>query len=62
MPMYGSENWALSRCAGRELETVEMRYLRRVSGYTFTDHVRNPTIRNALQIHALEARILDSNK
>jgi hypothetical protein len=40
--MYGSGNWALSTT-----ETVEMRFLRRVSVYTPKEHIRNSTIRSA---------------
>jgi hypothetical protein len=36
-----------------------MRFLRRVSGYTLTDHVCNMTMCTALQIHALEESIPD---
>jgi hypothetical protein len=61
MLVYGSENWALNRSEGRVPGTAEMRFLRRVSGYQFTDHARNTTIHNALQIHASEERIRDYN-
>jgi hypothetical protein len=35
----------------------EMSFLRRISRYTLTDHVRDTTIRNALQMYALGKRI-----
>jgi hypothetical protein len=34
----------------------------RVSGFTLTDYVRKATIRNALQIYALQERIEGYNK
>jgi hypothetical protein len=50
MLLYGSENRAVSRSERRRIETPEMRFLRRVSGYTLRNRVRNMTIRNAVQI------------
>jgi hypothetical protein len=41
MLMCGSENWARNRSERRKIEAVEMRILRRVSGYRLTYHVRN---------------------
>jgi hypothetical protein len=59
MLIYGGGNWALNRSERRKTGTAEMRSLRRVSGYTLTDHTRvhNMTIRNALQIYTSEERI-----
>jgi hypothetical protein len=53
------ENWALSRSESRKTEIAEMRFSWRVSGNTFTDHVRNTAIRKVLQIYALEEIIRD---
>jgi hypothetical protein len=49
--MYGSENWVLSRCERKKIETAEMRFIRRASGYrsTLTEHVHNMTLGNALE-------------
>jgi hypothetical protein len=41
------------------IETTEMLFLRRTSGYAITDHVRNMTIRNTLQMYAFEGTIQD---
>jgi hypothetical protein len=60
MLTYGSENWVLNRSESREIETAEMCFLRCVSGYTFTDQVRNMTMRYALQMYALEERVQGS--
>jgi hypothetical protein len=38
----------------RKIWTQEIRFLRRVSGYTLRDHVRNAAMRSALQIYALD--------
>jgi hypothetical protein len=56
MLIYGSENWAQNRSERKKAEAAEMRFLRRVPGYTLTDHT---AIRNALQVYASEQRIQD---
>jgi hypothetical protein len=56
MLVFGSENSTLNVSERRETETAEICFSTHVSGYALTDHVRN-TIRNALQIYALEERI-----
>jgi hypothetical protein len=60
--MCGSENWALSRSERREIETAQMSFLRRVSGYVLTDLLRSMIIRNALQVYALEGTIKEYKK
>ncbi|PSN38586.1 hypothetical protein C0J52_26011 [Blattella germanica] len=55
---YGSENWALNRSGRRRIE-AEMRFLRRVSGHTLWDHIRNTTIREELHIYDLNDKISD---
>jgi hypothetical protein len=54
--VFGSENSALNRSEGKENETSEICFLRRVSGYRLMNYVCK-TIRNALQTYALEERI-----
>ncbi|PSN35900.1 hypothetical protein C0J52_26559 [Blattella germanica] len=56
---YGSGNWALNRAGRRRIETAEMRFLRRVSGHTLRDHIRNTTIREELHIYDLNDKIAD---
>ena len=56
---YGSENWALNRSGRRRIETAETRFLRRVSGHTLRDHIRNTTIREELHIYDLNDKIAD---
>jgi hypothetical protein len=60
MPACGSKTWALNRSESKKTEAAEMRFLRRVSGHTLTDHVLNTTMRNALQMYALEERVQGS--
>jgi hypothetical protein len=57
--MYGSESWTLNRSERRKIESAKMRFLRRVSGYTHTDHIPNTTIRDSVQPYSLEERIQD---
>ncbi|PSN31708.1 hypothetical protein C0J52_28469 [Blattella germanica] len=56
---YGSDNWALNRSGRRRIETAEMRFLRRVSGHTLRDHIRNTTIREELHLYDLNEKIAD---
>jgi hypothetical protein len=46
--IYGSEEWVLNRSDRMNIETAEMRFIRSV--HVCSDHVRNTTICNALQI------------
>jgi hypothetical protein len=48
--VYGCENWTLNRVDRRKIETAEMKFLRRVAGYTLRDEVRNTITREELQI------------
>jgi hypothetical protein len=55
--LHGCENWALNRVDRRKIETAEMKFLRRVAGYTVRDEVRNTTVREELQIFNIGERI-----
>jgi hypothetical protein len=55
--MYGSENWVLNRSEGRKIETADVPFLRRVSGYMLRKHVHNTPLHNAFLVCALEQRI-----
>jgi hypothetical protein len=55
MNMYGSETWALNGSERSKIE-IDERSLRLISGYTFTDGVRNATILNALRIFTFQGR------
>jgi hypothetical protein len=48
--LYGCENWALNRVDRKKIETAEMKFSRRVAGFTLRDEVRNTAIREELQI------------
>jgi hypothetical protein len=56
--LYGCENWALNRVDRRKIESTEMKFLRRVAGYTLRDEVRYATKREELQIFNIDGRIL----
>jgi hypothetical protein len=57
--VYGIENWVLNKSERRTIETPEISFIRHISGYAFTDRVRNTAVSNALQMYALEERIAD---
>jgi hypothetical protein len=42
--LYECENWVLLKPHERRIETAEMRFLRRVSGYIMYDHETNEEI------------------
>lgn len=44
--VFGSENSSLNRSERREIETAEICFPTRVSGYALTDHVHSATVRN----------------
>jgi hypothetical protein len=54
---FGCENWALNRVDRRKIETAEIKFLRRVAGYTLRDEVRNTIIRKELQIFNIGERV-----
>jgi hypothetical protein len=41
---YGSEAWTIRRTDERRLISADMRFLRRIAGYTGWDHKRNEDI------------------
>jgi hypothetical protein len=53
MLMYGIENWPLDRSEKRDTET-KMSTLRRMSGCTLTDYIRNKTLRIISKLYALK--------
>jgi hypothetical protein len=57
MLTYASENWTRNRSDKRKIESVEMRFLHSVAGYTLLDHKRSTDIHSALKIFNLTERI-----
>ena len=53
--IYGSESWVLTERDVSKIRAAEMKYLRRVRGISKLDRIRNETIRNHLDIKAVES-------
>jgi hypothetical protein len=46
--LYGSETWTIKGKDTRRITAAEMKYTRRIAGYTWTDYKRNTQIRKEL--------------
>jgi hypothetical protein len=57
--LYGSENWTIKARAARRITATEMKYMRRMAGYTWTDHKKNTEIANELNITSVLDKIQD---
>jgi hypothetical protein len=53
-------DWALIRSYKRKIETAEIRFLRRVAGYTRRDEISNLTILSDIQIFYIKDKIKDT--
>jgi len=52
--LYGSETWVTTKRDRTRLEAAEMRFLRRVKGYTRLDKIRSEIIRKELEIPGMQ--------
>ena len=59
--LYGSETWTLQKRHKSKIQTMEMRYLRKVEGVTRLDRVSNEDIRRRLGFEAVLA-VVDRKK
>ena len=48
--LYGSESWTIKARDARRIRATEMKYMRRTTGYTWTDYKTNRQIAKELQI------------
>jgi hypothetical protein len=48
--LYGSETWAVKARDARRIRAAEMKYVRRIAGYTWTDYKTNTRIAKELKI------------
>lgn len=46
--MYGSENWVLQKKHDREIEALELKHLRKITGETKWNRLRNKRIREII--------------
>jgi hypothetical protein len=47
---YGSENWTIKARDARRITAAEMKYMKRIAGYTWTDNKTNTEIAKELNI------------
>ena len=52
--LYGSETWVTTKRDRTRLEATEMRFLRRVKGYTKLDKIRSEIIGKELEIPGIQ--------
>ena len=57
--LYESENWAPTNRDKFKIQASEMRFIRRVTGVIPKDQLRNETIRQDLQVFAMNDKIND---
>jgi hypothetical protein len=60
--LHGCETLASNISDKRKMETVKMRFLRHVAGYTRRDEISNLTIRSELQTFNINGGIKDKKK
>jgi hypothetical protein len=57
---FASETWVLNKKYKSKIQTLEMRFLRKVVGKTRRDKIRNETIRRNLVVPPLQIKIEES--
>ena len=57
--LYGSETWTVKASDGRRITAVEMKYMRRTEGYTWTDYRTNVQIAKGLKITPILGKLLE---
>ena len=48
--MYGADTWAVKKAQENKLDVAEMKMLRRMSGVTKLDRIRNERIRGTMKV------------
>ena len=57
--LHGSETWTIKAKDGRRITAVEMKYMRRTAGYTWTDYKTNTQITKELKITPILDKLLE---
>ena len=58
--MYGAETWAVKKAQEKKLDVAEMRMLRRMSGVTKLDRIRNERIRVTTKVGDIFKKVQES--
>jgi len=56
---YGSETWTIKASDARRITAAEMKYMRRTTGYTWTDYKTNVQIAKELKITPILDKLLE---
>ncbi|KAF6206398.1 hypothetical protein GE061_017631 [Apolygus lucorum] len=59
---YGSESWTITQRDKQKIQTVEMKFLRRVKGCTLRDQIRNEHIREELGVYSVNEKIAEARE
>jgi len=57
--LYGSETWTIKASDARRTTAAEMKYMRRTTGYTWTDYKPNAQIAKELKITPILDKLLE---
>ena len=57
--LYGSESWTIKARDARRITAAEMKFMRRTSGYTWTDYKTNTQITNELKVTPILDKLLE---
>jgi len=57
--LYGSETWTIKTRDARRITAAEMKYMRRTTGYTWTDYKINKRITRELKITPILDKLLE---
>jgi len=57
--LHGSETWTIKARDGRRISAAEMKYMRRIAGYTWTDYKTNSHIAKELEITPVLDKLLE---
>jgi len=60
--LYGSETWTIRVRDTRRITAAEMKYMRRTTGYTWTDYKTNTQITKELKITPILDKLLEYKK
>jgi len=57
--LYGNENWTVKGRDARRITAAEMKYMKRIAGYTWTDYKTNVQIAKELKITQILDKLLE---
>ena len=60
--LYGSKTWTIKARDTRRITAAEMKYMRRTTGYTWTDYKANAQIAKEFKITPILDKLLEHNR